>query len=71
MDSFFLRKTLFENTLLNLKETLKFENLSKLISTSNYMFGKSIWDKLPECIFEKFEIGRVKRGQLQNFQKSR
>ena len=67
MDSFFLRKTLFENTLLNLKETLKFENLSKLISTSNYMFGKSIWDKLPECIFEKFEIGRVKRGQLRIF----
>ena len=31
------------------------------ISTSNRMFGRTIWDKLPECIFENFEIGRVKR----------
>ena len=38
------------------------------------MFGRVIWDKLPECIFENFEIARVKRvgncksvsGQLQN-----
>ena len=36
------------------------------------MFGRAIWDKLPECIFENFEITRVqKRGQFQNFQKSR
>ena len=31
------------------------------------MFGKAIWDKLPECIFENFEVARVKRGQFQNF----
>ena len=32
------------------------------------MFG-AIWDKSPECIFENFEIARVKRGEFQNFQK--
>ena len=32
------------------------------VSTSNHMFGRAIWDKLPECIFENFEIARVKRG---------
>ena len=31
------------------------------------MLGRAIWDKLPECIFEKFEIARVKWGQFQNF----
>ena len=41
------------------------------IITSNYMFGRAIWDKLPDYIFEKFEIVRVKRGEFQNFQKSR
>ena len=41
-----------------------------LISTSNHMFGRAICDKLPKCIFESFEIARVKRGQFQNFQKS-
>ena len=35
------------------------------------MFGWTIWDKLPKCIFENFEITRVKRGQSQNFQKLR
>ena len=35
------------------------------------MFGRAIWDKLPECIYENFEIAWVKRGQFQNFQKSR
>ena len=34
-------------------------------------FGRVIWDKLPECIFENFEITQVKQGQFQNFQKSR
>ena len=34
------------------------------------MFGRAIWDELPECIFENFEIAWVKRGQLQNVQKS-
>ena len=41
------------------------------ICTSNHMFGKMIWGKLPECIYESFEIVRVERGQFQNFQKSR
>ena len=35
------------------------------------MPGRAIWDRLPECIFENSEIVRVKRGQFQNFQKSR
>ena len=35
------------------------------------MFGKAIWDKLPESIFENFEITPVKREQFQSFQKSR
>ena len=34
------------------------------------MLEKAIRDKLPECIFENFEITQVKRGQLQIFQKS-
>ena len=29
----------------------------------------AIWDKSPECIFENFEIARVKRREFQNFQK--
>ena len=41
------------------------------VSTSNNMFGRAIWDKLPKCIFENLEIARIKRGQFQNFQKSR
>ena len=35
--------------------------ISRVISTSNHMFGRAIWDKLPECIFENFEIARVNR----------
>ena len=36
------------------------------------MFGKAVWDNLPKCIFENFEIALVlvKWGQFQNFQKS-
>ena len=34
------------------------------------MFGRAIWDKLPESIFENFEIARVKRQNFQNFKKS-
>ena len=26
------------------------------------MFRRAIWDKLPECIFENFEIARVKHN---------
>ena len=32
------------------------------------MFGRAIWDKLPECIFVNFEIARVKLGQFQESQ---
>ena len=35
------------------------------------MFGKAIWNKSPDCVFEIFEIAHGKRGQFQNFQKSR
>ena len=35
------------------------------------MLGRAIRDKFPECIFETFEITRVKLGQFQNFQKSK
>ena len=41
------------------------------ICISNYLFERGIWNKLSECIFEDFETARVKRGQFQNFQKSR
>ena len=39
----------------------------RTICTSNHMFGRAVWDKLPEWIFENFEIARVKRGQFQIF----
>ena len=42
-----------------------------MTGTSKHMFGKVIWDKLPKCIFENFKIARVKRGEFQDFQKSR
>ena len=32
------------------------------ICTSNHMLGKAIWDKLPECIFENFQIFQKSRG---------
>ena len=37
------------------------------ICTSNCMFRRAISDKLPGCIFENFEINRVKGGEFQNF----
>ena len=40
-----------------------------MISTSNHI--RAIWDKLLEYVFENFEITQVKRGQFQDFQKSR
>ena len=40
---------------------------AKEISTSNHMLGRAILNKLPECIFENFEIARVKRGHFQVF----
>ena len=33
------------------------------------MFGMAICDKLPDSIFENFEIARVKQGQSQIFQR--
>ena len=42
-----------------------------LLLIEYHLFVRAIWDKLPECVFENFEIGRVKRGQFQNFKKSR
>ena len=47
---------------------MSYNLLAKSISTSNHMFGWTIWDKLPKCIFENFEIAQVKRGQLQKSQ---
>ena len=34
------------------------------IRTSNHMSGRAMWDKLPGCIFENFEIALVKQGQF-------
>ena len=39
------------------------------IGTSKCMFGRVIWGKLAECIFENYEISRKKRGQYQSFKK--
>ena len=50
----------------NIRNNLK----KKKNSSSNHKFGKTVWDKLPECIFENVEIARVKQGQFQHFQKS-
>ena len=40
-----------------------------IIRTSNHMLGRAMWDKLTGCVFESFEISRLKRGQFQSFQK--
>ena len=34
------------------------------IFTSNHMFGRAIWDKLPKCIFENLEIFKNLKGDL-------
>ena len=39
-------------------------NNINITGTSNHMFGRGIWDKLPKYIFENFEIDRVKPGDL-------
>ena len=41
------------------------------MSTNNQMFINAIWDKVSECIFENFEVSRVKQEQFQNVRKSR
>ena len=33
---------------------MSYNLLAKSISTSNHMFGRAIWDKLPKCIFESY-----------------
>ena len=52
------------------KNAAKQAHQNQAISTSNHMFRNAIWDKLPKCIFDNFEIARVKQGQFQNIQKS-
>ena len=47
------------------------QHLRPRCSNSGMPFRRAIWDKLTECIFENFEITRVKQGQIQSFQKSR
>ena len=42
---------------------------TNFIITSNHMFERAVWDKLPQNIFEHFEIAQVKQGLFQNFQK--
>ena len=36
--------------------------INGVISTCNHMFVRAIRDKLPEYVFENFEIARVKQG---------
>ena len=43
---------------------MRFSLMTVIISASNHMFGRAVWDELPECIFENFKIARVKRGQF-------
>ena len=38
-----------------------------LISTTNHMSERTIWDILPECIFKNFEIARMKEGNFKIF----
>ena len=53
-------------TLIKLFTKLVTSNVHQIdpVSTSNAMFQRTIWDKLPECIFESFEFARVKWGQF-------
>ena len=49
----------------------KYYNITIIMSTNNQMFINAIWDKVSECIFENFEVSRVKQEQFQNVRKSR
>ena len=61
--------TVLQN-LLVLSKCCCFERLLSLsISTSNQIFGRSIWDKLPKCIFGNFEIALVKQWAISQFLK--
>ena len=44
--------------------TIKLSVIKCKIRTSNHMSGRAMWDKLPGCIFENFEIALVKQGQF-------
>ena len=64
----------FNNTWYKMKSrnfSMLYNLQAKSISTSYHMFMSAIWDKLTKCIFENFEIARVKRGKFQKFRKSR
>ena len=37
---------------------------------SSVLFGRTIWHRLPECIYVNFEITQVEQEQFQNLQKS-
>ena len=47
--------------------SVKMSQMSQM-STSDHMLGRAIWDKLSECIFENFEIARVKPGNFKIFE---
>ena len=49
----------------------KYYNITIIMSTNNQMFINAIWDKVSECIFENFEVSRVKQEKFQNVRKSR
>ena len=42
----------------------KYYNITIIMSTNNQMFINAIWDKVSECIFENFEVSRVKQEQF-------
>ena len=48
-----------------------YKNGADTVISLSFMYGRATWDKLPESIFENFQIARVKQGKFQNFQKSR
>ena len=57
LQNFLIRQGNFNNKWQEIKNfSTSYNFLAKSISTSNHMFGRAIWDKLPKCIFENFEI---------------
>ena len=42
---------------------------SATVRTSNHMFGRAIWAKLPERFFENFEIARLKTRATSKYSK--
>ena len=37
-----------------------------VVSTGNHMFGRAIWDKLPECLFETWAISKFSKVMFEN-----